>query len=252
MPSAGIEPAANALSRRCSTSELTRQDIMKHFYKLDLPKFPLKKEEYDRILQIDNIQSFEKQNFRKYTQFLTYDSDDLIQEVLDVNLYTILKDLNLIPKVLIVFYYSKDIDSNVSYIHKDLCLMDNIWKTVPFSINFEMNSTTVNTTTWWDTTGAEEFFDDTEKNRTQSKNLIAIRYHQNRLRSNIRFLNFKPFESITYSSIDNPILFRTDVAHSVITRNSQGTRFAVSLRFDLNQISTYEDAVKILQPLIKN
>jgi hypothetical protein len=63
-------------------------------------------------------------------------------------------------------------------------------------------------------------------------------------------------DSSNYTCLDSfkpktgvPFLARTDVPHQVIYNTDVDTRVAISLRFDNNDLPTWESAVKKFEPL---
>ena len=218
---------------------------MKHFYKLNLPSNPLNAETSHKILKVSQSDKV----WYKNPHWHTYADPEIIKEVLTPEVLSSLHALDLDPTLVIVFFMTKEVTPERSYIHKDTSYINGQWVTVPFGINFEVNPTTVSTTTWWNTTDQPEYLDDNEQTREFKKELNGYRYHKDFLRSTPKYLNFNPVDSITLQGNSTSLLFRTDVAHSVITKTEEGIRFNVSLRFDINKISTFEQAVEILQPL---
>ena len=219
---------------------------MPNFYKLNLPSNPLNPLAEHKVLQVNESNKL----WFKSPMLNTYSDPDLIKEVLAPEVFDQLIDLGLEPALIVVFFMTKDVPYERSFIHRDYAYNGNKWVTVPFGINFEVNPTTTSTVTWWNTEGHDEYGDDTEEHRILKKNLMAFRFHKDHLRSTPKYLNLESLDSITIPGNSTSILFRTDVAHSVVTNTLEGTRFNVSLRFDINKVSSFDTVVEKLKPIM--
>jgi hypothetical protein len=222
---------------------------MKCHYKLKLPSQLLNESTKHKIL---TIETSDNEYLKKLPEIPTFNDPAIIKEVLSQEFLLTLASLNLTPSLIHVFYRNKDVPIDKSYIHKDNILVNGEWVTIPFGINFEVNPTTVVTTTWWDTTDRQEYIDDNDYTRERKKLLNGIRYHEDFFRSSPKYLKLNPIDSVTIEGNSTPILFRADAAHSVAATTKEGPRFNVSVRFDLSQIQTFEQAVERLQPIIIN
>ena len=220
---------------------------MKCCYKLNLPSQLLNESAKHKIL---TSELSDNAYLKSLPEIPTFNDPMIIKEVLSQEFLDCLQQLNLQPTLIHVFYRNKDVSIDRSYIHKDAALINNVWTTVPFGINFEVNPTTVSTTTWWDTSEVKEYLDDNEHTRTYKNHLNGFRYHEDFLRSSPKYLKLNPIDSITVEGNSTPILFRANIAHSVAASTKEGPRYNVSVRFDLKQIRTFEQAVERLQPLI--
>jgi hypothetical protein len=222
---------------------------MKCHYKLKLPSQLLVESTKHKILTTEVSES---EFLKKLPEIPTFNDPDLIKEVLSQEFLSTLASLDLTPSLIHVFFRNRDISMDKSYIHKDNMLVNGEWVTIPFGINFEVNPTTVATTTWWDTTDRQEYINDNDYTRARKTLLNGIRYHEDFFRSAPKYLKLDPIDSVTIVGNSTPILFRADAAHSVAATTKEGNRFNVSIRFDLSQIQTFEQAVERLQPIIIN
>ncbi len=220
---------------------------MKCHYKLNLPSQLLNDSAKHKILTTELP---DKSYLKNLPTIPTFNDPELIKEVLSQEFLSTLASLGLTPTLIHVFYRNKDVSIDRSYVHKDAVFVNGSWSTVPFGINFEANPTTVSTTTWWDTSGQQEYLDDDEYTREHKKLLNGFRYHEDFLRSTPKYLKVNPIDSITVEGSSTPILFRADIAHSVAAATKEGDRYNISVRFDSSQIQTFEQAVERLQPLI--
>jgi hypothetical protein len=219
---------------------------MKTYYKLDLPGNPLNPGTENKILNVSESDKF----WYKNPNWNVLKDPVLIKELLKSEVLSQLQKCDLVPIVVVVFFMTKNVPLHKSFIHRDLRYNGKEWVDIPFSINFEINPTTTSTIFWWDSTDKQKYCLDTEETRESRKDLMGFRYHEDYLKSTPKYLNFNLIDSVTVKGESAPVLFKTDVAHSVETNTIEGTRFNVSLRFDTRKISTFDEAVERLQPLI--
>lgn len=219
---------------------------MKCHYKLQLPRNPLNEEIAHKILKTAPSDKL----WYKNPHWHTFYEPEIINEVLSKELKECLHSVGLDPSLIVVFFITKEVTIERSFVHKDCTYIDGKWVSVPFGINFEINPTTVSTTTWWNTEGQKEYYDDNEETRELRKHLMGFRFHENHLRSTPKYLKLDPVDEVTVEGNTTPLLFRTDVAHSVLTSTKEGVRYNVSIRFNQDKIKTFDEAVERLQPLI--
>lgn len=218
---------------------------MRHGYKLNLPSNPLNAEYKDSVLTIEQSDVI----WKTAPPWKLYRGQS-VEKIIKIDILEKLRSLNLEPNLIVLFFMNRPVSYDRSYIHRDIALLDNQWVDVPFGINFEINPNTETTISWWDTSGLKEFQDDTDEVRENFGDFSAIRYNENRLRSTPKHVNATVKETLQVQGDSNPILFRTNVAHSITTYTSSGDRFNLSLRFDLSKNISFEEAVFKLQPLI--
>ena len=171
----------------------------------------------------------------------------VIDAVLTAEFKDALEAVGMVAESLHVFYRNTDVSLEKSYVHKDVAFVDGQWVSVPFAINIETNPTTMATSVWWDVGSTPENIDDDQDTRVIKRHLNGAKYHENFHRSSPRYMQVPQLDSVTVVGNESPLLFRTDVAHSVAS-TSQGDRYNVSIRFNRELLPSYEAALERLAP----
>lgn len=191
---------------------------MKNYYKLNLPRNPLK---------ITNLSCYDIENF------WTIETNP--SEILTDELNQIFSDIGISPSfaVFFVIHSNKRKDKH-EHAHVDYTLSQEKWKPIPFGINWELNDEITSKLSWYDATDCKEIEisldGDPEIDRT------------------FKYLNGVFFEGIpkVIDSVEcagEPILVRTDVPHTLSDfQTTACKRFALSLRFDVEKISSWKEA----------
>jgi len=198
---------------------------MKNYYKLNLPKNPLK---------ITDLSVYDIENF------WTIETDP--SKILTDEMNQIFSNIGISPTfaVFFVVHASKRKDKH-EYAHIDYTLNQEKWKPIPFGINWELNDEITSRLSWYDTIDCKEIEvsldGDPEVDRTYT------------------FLNGKFFTG-TAKVIDSvectghPILVRTDIPHTLSDfQTTTGKRFALSLRFDIEKISSWKQAETVFSSI---
>ena len=193
---------------------------------LNLSKSPLIN--HDLTLYAENEYNF----FEDTVNFLT-------PELLDQ-----FKSIDMVPKVAIVFalnYSSRSDQEAKQFIHRDLTWHNDKWNTVPFAVNWELNLNIHSNIFWYDVSECEHHLP--SENPTYPWNHLSGIFYQG------------PATVIEQAEINSkydfsPILFNTSIPHAVSFSTSAPYRCGLSVRFSIDQISTWEDAVSRFQKFI--
>ncbi len=198
----------------------------KNYRTLNLSKFPLIN--HDLTSYAENEYNF----FEDTVNFLT-------PELLDQ-----FKSIDMVPKVAIVFalnYSSRSDQEAKQFIHRDLTWHNDKWNTVPFAVNWELNLNIHSNIFWYDVSECEQHLP--SENPTYPWNHLSGIFYQG------------PATVIEQAEINSkydfsPILFNTSIPHAVSFSTSAPYRCGLSVRFSIDQISTWEDAVSRFQKFI--
>lgn len=202
---------------------------MSNWYKLELPLIPLRSD-----VSLKNFTIPYEWNI--YTNPLDLLADDVKQ---------IFYDLNVEP-VLIVIFNAMESTRTISYLHKDLTWQNNHWQTVPCAINWELQPTQT-TVKWYHTDNCKEYWPKTDFNTAAwpYKYLNSIGYMPD-------YQPGVPVDAVLLQQAEveqtAPILFRTDVAHSVQFQSQLPYRFMCSVRF--GNIHSWDHALEVFQEVI--
>jgi len=148
---------------------------------------------------------------------------------------------------LVVFSNGKSRTNDVErMIHSDVKWdrEDNSWKSIHCGINWELEGT--NLWKWWDMTAYPAVYPTGPM--TPENHILHGIHYERRGRSGVH----PNARLIEQAYIPGPSLVRTDVPHSTIFGKEGYTpRAGISLRIDETNISSWEDAVELFKPLIK-
>lgn len=202
---------------------------MKNFFKLRLPKNPVKNLDYSN-----------------YWSNNSWQVETDVKKVLTEEILEYFSKLNLTPTLAVFFtIVSTQRNDGHHFAHTDLTLIDNEWKSVPFAINWELNENINTTVCWYDVSNCLK--------KMPSQDIKNKEYPFNYLNGAF-YLGEKPViekVSLDTSKEYYPILFRTDVAHGVSGfTTDEDKRICFSLRFDIEQISSWDQATKIFKDYI--
>jgi hypothetical protein len=202
---------------------------MKHFYKLDLPINPL--------IDDDLTKHIAHNLWYGYTDVENYITPEVLAKFAEIELR---------PDLAVFVCGTQEYGVTQNLIHSDLTWQKDNWRRVPFAINWELNSTeTVTTASWYDTRKCKEVW----------PNVTA---HE--LPEHLKYIYgiFYPGDMVLAEQVilmDNekknfPALFNTDVAHSVTYKTNHPYRFVLSLRFSIDEIPSWDEAVKRFEKFI--
>jgi hypothetical protein len=197
-----------------------------NYHRLNLSKSPLLNHEL--ALCIDNEYNF----FEDTVNFLT-------PELLDQ-----FNSIGLVPTLAVIFslnYSSRSDQEAKKFIHKDLTWYNDKWNTVPFAVNWELNSDIHSDIFWYDVSECEQQLPPAYP--TYPWNHLSGIFYQG------------PATVIEHVEVDSkytrsPILFNTSTPHAVGFSTSASHRCGLSVRFSIDQISTWNDAVYRFQEFI--
>jgi hypothetical protein len=212
---------------------------MANYHRINLPKNPLREGFVPKINGIDFWHVYNK------------DLDKIInQETLNA-----LAAIGLVPSFIAMFVALKDRSENDMFIHKDLHWHNEQWLPFSCAINWELNSTTTSKSYWWDMTKCMEYRDYTrpEKLPYPHNLLNGIGYGHGGIhnsKNNGILDGAVLLDSIELPYNDYPILFRTDIPHSV-SFASQGKRYNLSMRFSLDSIKDWDHAEQVFKDMLQ-
>ena len=155
------------------------------------------------------------------------------------------KEIGLTPSVAIVFslgYSSRSESDSSRFIHSDLTWHNNKWSSVPFGVNWELNSDISSTVSWYDITGCicHTPPDDPVYPWTQLNGLFY--------QGHAKIVE----QAVIDSESDlSPILFNTSVPHAVSFITTAPYRCGLSVRFSLDDVFTWTQALDKFQRFIK-
>jgi hypothetical protein len=176
---------------------------------------------------------------------LEFNGDDFwhiytdVEKVLSKEILECFKLLDLHPAHVVIFS-SKNPHRTNGLLHTDLENHLGDWKPVSCAINWELNQT-ISMIEWHDTSNCVEYWPTTSslESAYPLNYLQAIRYS---IGSVIE-------EEIELDSKEFPILFRTNKAHSITYKTTDTHRFMASVRFNIDQIESWEKAVSIFSKI---
>ena len=176
--------------------------------------------------------------FTDFKKYLTEESNMLFDS------------LNIHPNVLILFGHTNNSQqSNFSpIVHTDVIRENNILVKVPFAINYELFESN-SIMKWFNINSATEIYPTTypidQINSENSKNDYIYG-------SGIHYDSFRNKDSTNYTCLEScqlpvnkQILFRNDIPHAAFYPAGCETRISASIRFPLDEIKSYEEAVSI-------
>ncbi len=150
---------------------------------------------------------------------------------------------------MIIFGHVNDPTYHVSFpvIHTDVVLDNNIWKKVPFAINSELTDTVANLK-WFDSGPAVEMYPPNVEISNDKKETFyfgnAIHYHE---RNNKSINGMSCLETYTFTQ-GKSALIKTDIPHAPYYGAGYENRSHVSLRFPVDKISSYDQALDLFKP----
>ena len=200
---------------------------MKNYFRLNLPVHPLK---------IDNLSIYDVENF--------WSIETNPQNILTDELNEIFNKIGIYPKFAVFFVvHASERKGKHEYAHIDYTLSQEKWKPLPFGINWELNTEITSTLSWYDTSNCNETGVSLKGDPEVDK---ILRYLNGTFFSGIP----KVIDSLVCTG--EPFLVRTDIPHTLsdfITTSPK--RFCLSLRFDVEEISSWNQAQTIFTGIIK-
>ena len=201
----------------------------KNYFKLNFPKDPL---------QITDLSMYEADNF------WTVETD--VKKIVSPELWKIFDSVNVYPSFAIFFVvqsgYRKD---RHDLAHIDYTLHNSNWCKLPFAINWELTSDVTSKLSWYDTSEC------TETQVGYSGN-AAVDHVLNYLNGTFFKGNISVLDQVS-CSYGNPLMIRTDVPHTLSDfETTENKRYCLSLRFDIEQIESWEQATSIFKDYIIN
>jgi hypothetical protein len=165
---------------------------------------------------------------------------DKIHETLSLELLNQLRSIGLTPVVIVNF--SEYGASYETPIHSDLTLYNDNWVPMPFGINWELaEGTTI--FNWYDNKG-NLYCSPGYKNET----IAWPRCMLNGTRFNPgRLVEFEKIDSVRLIP-NTAYLVKTDIPHQVVSETPGEFRIAISIRFPLEQVGSWEQALEVFKP----
>jgi hypothetical protein len=200
---------------------------MKNFYKLNLAKNPL---------QITELSKYNADNF------WTIETD--VRKILSKELSDVFDSIGIYPSLSVFFVIqSGQREPKHNLAHVDYERFKDGWRKIPFAINWELNTDILSKLSWYDVSNCTE---------------TAVEYTGNPLVDNtLNYLNGSFFKGDikvideVECSYGNPLMVRTDIPHSVSSyKTSEDKRMCLSLRFNIEQINSWEQATNIFKDFI--
>jgi hypothetical protein len=213
---------------------------MKCHYKLALPNNPLRPHKNFK--------------FKEFTGWSVFPSKGVVKSIINEDVLDALADLKMYPALVVVFSQTELRNNQNCFLHSDVTLLDKTWTSIPFAINWELNEDIDTTVSWWDTSKYETLYPPMTEAETKFPfNLLnGTRYNIDKSKSCVNHLhNIELLDAVHLYKNDSPILFRTDVPHSLEFTTNERCRFNLSLRFDLAKVVNWQEAVEKLQPIFK-
>ena len=219
---------------------------MNYIKKLNLPSTPLRdgaineltalKKEFKKSTTSSRVSGWNPHVVTEVDQFLSY-------ELLDI-----LRPFGLTPSYLVNFGQLDRLHW-ITPIHTDISPIEGN-KKVTFAINWELTSTK-SQWNWWDTANATVMVPSTGMETITRQKLGGLRYvnFEEFDQSIVDKYGFKILES--YRVLPHTAyLLRTDLPHNIEYHNPTPERVSISVRFDTATILTWEDTIKLFEPLI--
>lgn len=171
--------------------------------------------------------------------------------LLGPNIKKLFNNLNLTPQFVSLFGKQQLAEQKI-WIHTDILWKDNQWIKLPFGINWELypSDTYFN---WWDTKDQTECYPPSIDNSTWSQ-ATNTKFRQQGIhygtRENYDFHNSEIIETLKFEP-NTAYLVRADVPHNVEYKTDNIHRIGISIRFPVEQIATWQQALSTFDPYIK-
>jgi len=206
------------------------------FQELKLPP-PVEVASVEEILNLKR-----KSEYRPYL-FLT----KRIERFLSKEILEVFSDINVYPDILIAFGHVDDVDytSSKPLIHSDIIFDESTskWTSVPFAINWELEEIEP-TLFWWDTKDLKEIYPKEIIDNDTFKFGNGIHYGSRMNRDNSKM---ECLEKYTLKKLRS-VMIRTEIPHSVSYNSGFVSRTSISLRFPLDKISSWNQALETFKP----
>lgn len=171
-----------------------------------------------------------------------------VSEIINDEILEILKSLNLHPNMVLL---NKSKNDNRSFdkmlIHTDFYKKNGTFVKPACGINYELGLGEIETDIYWFNTESCERI---PFNPFTLYNNILF-YPQTYTQNDEGYpIGAKLIENVKLNNTSYPILFRTDLAHGVSYKSTQSPRFMLSIRFDIDEIDSWEKALSIFSDYI--
>jgi hypothetical protein len=202
---------------------------MLYFKELDLP-MPLKDNSLQALVDLKNQQDT--------YQTIHYDIDQFLSQ----ELLSVLHSINLTPKFFIHFGQPSDL-THTTCLHSDIIRIDNNWVPVPAGIMWDLTPGTSDFK-WYDTSALTTV--------PPPEHLVAymptFNGHHYGSRHGEDVSQCKLLDHLVVKR-NTPYLVKTDTPHQVTYISDVPMRISINIRFDVNDISTWQQALEKFQPL---
>lgn len=209
--------------------------------KLNLPK-PLTSTMFEQI--VETRKSLPEHHY-------LYISNEI--DILAPELLRIFQQLDLTPAVTIMFGFANrtNYTDTKHIIHSDIVYHNDTWVNQPFAIHWELSSAETNFY-WWDTGDTTKCYpSENEPPRLRDLRYLYARGAHYGQRDTFDILpHFRVIESCTIPA-DRAIAINTSVPHSVIKTVNEQPRCGFSIRFPVEQITSWEQGLKIFKNYIQ-
>lgn len=233
----------------CQQKFLGKYLVYTHNYKiLNFLSDPLTPEGLEILLK--------KKRDKKGKRPYMYSTGDF-KDYISLDLREIFNSLKIFPDILIIFGHENDEKFQPkAVVHSDIRFSSDEWIDSPCAINWEITDSSADFS-WWDVKGAKKFYPPPWNDQQYLPPKDSDLYFERLLGSGAHYTEWLNFNSEDYSVIEtgvltkgNPILIRTDIPHSVKYSNYKN-RISISLRFPIEEISSWDGALEIFDDYIK-
>lgn len=163
-----------------------------------------------------------------------------VEKYLNPELLGVFQSIGLTPMCLVAFERPS---KGLSYIHRDITYKNNQWQPLPFAINWELNTGSVNWN-WYDNTGVEE---DPLPPPYHEKNPNLLSHGVNcKLGGTKKPEGFTLLDSYQ-PKVNQAAMYRIDIPHQVKYTVTTNQRRNISVRFSLDDVPTWQRALEIFE-----
>lgn len=173
-----------------------------------------------------------------------------IESVINDETLEFFQKLGIMPNMIIIFGSIYKIrNPHEILIHTDLYRKNNQWLKPVCGINYDLGP--INSDIYWfDTSECSVIpIDDTQTKKYPNNLFYGMTYYKEKTDTHPK--GAKLIEHVKFTSLSSPVLFRTDIAHGVSYETTVMPRFMISIRFDIDDISSWQQAIDIFSKYIK-
>ena len=166
--------------------------------------------------------------------------DDL-QRLINPQLLSQVKSVGLVPTCLVAHERNP---SGMSYIHRDVAFQNNQWVKASVTINWELTPGTLEWN-WYDTTGTTEGPLPPSYDISATPLFYGVHARPERTKDSHGFQLLHTYHT---TKPNQATLYRIDLPHRIsYNTNSEQRRRSIGIRFSIDDISTWQQALEIFQ-----